>query len=373
MPPRGRSRVKGARAAATEVDIRFVTPLGALFAISALVPLAVFILRRRRLRAIEAALGLEHATLGSHLYLALGLAAVPVLLGLAAAQPVIETTRTVPERTDAQAFVVLDVSRSMLASAAPGSPTRFERARAIALRLSDEFPDVPFGIASLVSGVLPHAFPTTDARVFAATLAKSVDPRHAPPAPAYLTLATDLNGLHSVPELNYFLPTATGRVLVVLTDGETQPIQADLARAFNRRPKVETIFVHVWEADERIYETGVAEGGYRADAGSTAALARAASLVGGQVIAEDDTGNLAAAVRELVGEGETVDRERETGRLALMPYLTLLAFVPLGFVLLRRNVWIVRRRRIEDTVAPAPRVSPAAAPVPTPAGVERAA
>lgn len=321
------------------MGIGFVTPLGALFAISALIPLAVLVRRRRRRRVILSALGLEHPTLGSQLSLVFGLAAVPVLLGLAAAQPVIETTRTVPERTDAQVFVVLDVSRSMLASAEPGAPTRFERARAVALGLSDQLPEVPFGVASLVSGVLPHLFPTTDARVLAATLAKTVDPTHAPPAPAYLTLATNLNGLHSVPELNYFPPTATKRVLVVLTDGETQPLDPRLARAFNRPPRIETVFVRFWDADERIYETGVAEGGYQPDPRSDALLANAAELVGGQVFEEDDAAGAASAVRAALGAGETVDRKHETGRFALMPYLTLLALVPLAFVLLRRNVW----------------------------------
>ena len=60
---------------------------------------------------------------------AVALAAVPVLLGIAAAQPVLETTHVVPERTDVEAYVVIDVSRSMLAAAGPGEPTRFERAQ----------------------------------------------------------------------------------------------------------------------------------------------------------------------------------------------------------------------------------------------------
>jgi von Willebrand factor type A domain len=342
------------------MGLGFVTPLGALFAISALVPLAMLVLRRRRLRVIRSALGLKHPTLGSQLSLVLGFAGVPVLLGLAAAQPVIETTRTLPERTDAQVFVVVDVSRSMLASAKPGAPSRYERARAVALGLSNQLPEVPFGIASLVSGVLPHLFPTTDARVFAAALAKTVDPTHAPPAPSHVTLATNLNGLHSVPELNYFPPTATRRVLVVLTDGETQPLEPRLARAYNRRPRIETVFVRFWDADERIYETGVAEGGYQPDPRSEALLASAAELVGGQVFEEDDATGAATAVRAAIGAGETIDRKHETGRLALMPYLTLAALLPLGFVLVRRNVWwasVPRLRRGTADVVEGAKVS----------------
>jgi hypothetical protein len=321
------------------VEVNLITPFGALFAVSALVPLAVFALRRRRLRAIRQSLGLDEPTLGSQLSFVVALAAVPVLLGVAGAQPVVETGRTVPERTDAQVFLVLDISRSMLASEGSGAPTRFERARTVALGLREELPEVPFGIASLTDRVLPHLFPTADGQAFAATLDRAIDIEQPPPGAFYLTFATNLNSLRSVPEKNYFPPSAKKRVLVVLTDGETQAVEGELARAFKRRPQIDTIFVHVWGADERIYEAGVAEGGYRPDARSGPALARAASLVDGEVVDEDAAGRLAGAVRSVVGQGETVARAHERRRFALMPYLTLAALVPLALVLLRRNVW----------------------------------
>ena len=325
------------------MDVRLLTPLAALFVLSALVPLAVFVQRWRRLRALRAVLGLEQPSVRSQLSLAAVIAAVPVLLGVAAAQPVVETTRTVPERTDAQVFVVLDVSRSMLAARAAGAPTRFERARGVALGLRDELPEVPLGLASLTDRVLPHLFPTTDGRVFAATLAEAIDIERPPAGSFYATVATNLNALRSVPETGYFPPSARKRVLVVLTDGETQPAEGELARAFKRRPRIETIFVRFWDEGERIYETGVAEGGYKADSGSGPALARTASLVGGRVFEESDAGQAAAALREAVGEGATVDRRHESGRLALMPWIALAALIPLCFVLLRRNLWWRRK------------------------------
>jgi von Willebrand factor type A domain len=348
------------------MDVRFVTPLGALFTLTALVVLAVFVRRRRRLSRIRKALGLPPQTLRSQLTLVVALAAVPVLLGIAAAQPVIETTRTVRERTDAQAFVVVDVSRSMIAGAGPGAPRRFDRAREIALGLQEALPEVPFGVASLTDRVLPHLFPTVDGPVFASTLTRSLEIEQPPPGGFYLTVATNLNSLRLVPEKNYFPPSAKKRVLVVLTDGESQALEPDLARAFRKRPRVETIFVHLWDADERIYETGVEEGGYQPDPGSSALLGRAAALVGGQVIPESDAGNLVGAVRGLIAEGETVARQAETGRLALMPYVTLLALVPLAFVLLRRNVWARSLRRAE-LPKPGPRRLPSARTVREPA------
>ena len=60
-----------------------------------------------------------------------------------------ETTKTIDERTDAQVFVVADVSRSMLASSRAGSSTRLERVQAEADELRARLPGVPVGILSL--------------------------------------------------------------------------------------------------------------------------------------------------------------------------------------------------------------------------------
>jgi hypothetical protein len=335
------------------LDIRLLTPFGALLALAALVPLAVYAVRGRRLRAIRKTLGLGSPTLRSQLPLVAALAAVPALLGLAAAQPVVETTRTNPERTDAQAFVVLDVSRSMLAAASAGAPTRFERARDVAREVRVAFPEVPFGVATLTDRVLPHLFPTTDDRVFEATLDRALGIEKPPPGAFSLTFATNLNALRDIPAKSYFLPTARKRVVVVLTDGETQAPTGELATAYEREPRTHTVLVHLWDAEERIYETGVAEGGYEPNAGSETALARVASLVEGQVFEEGQTAAVVEAVQDAVGVGETVARSEQSGRIALMPYVTLAALVPLVFVLLRRNVWwTVPRRRERPALEP---------------------
>jgi hypothetical protein len=335
------------------MDIRFLTPLGILFVLAALLPLAVLVLRERRARRVRDALGLPQPPSRALVPLTVALAGVAALLALAAMQPVVETDRTVRERTDAEAFVLVDVSRSMLAAGGPGAPTRFERAREIALELRASVPEVPFGVASITDRVLPHLFPTTDGALYASTLRRALDIEKPPPGAFYLTFATNLNSLRAVPEKGYFPLSARKRVLVVLTDGETQALEPGLEQAFRRPPRVETVFVHVSRPEERIYETGIAEGGYRTDPGSGASLDRAAALVGGRVFAEGDTAGVASAVRELVGEGQTVNRRQETGRLGLMPFLTALALVPLVLVLLRRNVWVEPRRRRASEAAPA--------------------
>jgi hypothetical protein len=320
------------------MDVRFLTPWGALFALAALLPLAVFLLRQRRARQIRAALRLDEPSLASRLSLALALATVPGLIGLAAAQPVVEESRTRPERIDAEAFVLFDITRSMLASADPKAPIRLDRARELAVRLRDELPELPMGVASLTDRVLPHAFPTTDRRVFVATIDKSIDIDR-PGSSIGGTVATSLEALTEIPKNLYFSPKAEKRLLLVMTDGESLPLRGGLEPAFAQAaPPIETVLVHFWNAEERIYAAGVAEGGYRPQPGSKGTLDRVASLVGGRVLSEDDPARVIAAARETVGEGETRKRELEGERIALMPYVTLAAVLPLGFLLLRRNL-----------------------------------
>lgn len=319
------------------MSVEILTPLGALLALAAVVPLAVYVLRERRAGEIRKALRLSEPRLRARVPLLTAVVAVPVLLGLAAAQPVVAQTRTLPERTDAQVFVAIDISRSMLAAESADSPTRFQRARQIALDLREELPDLPMGIASMTLGLLPHLFPTTDSRVFAATLDNALNVGLVWTGLGG-TIATSLDAIGAAPRLNYFPPEIEKRVLVVLTDGESQPLQRDLSTDFQTEPRVQTILVHVWQEGEKVFLGGVPEAGYVQDTASRATLEQVASQIDGTVLAESDADELASRVRSLVGSGPTADEEVEGERLALMPYIALLAIVPLGFVLLRRNV-----------------------------------
>ena len=318
------------------MDLTFLTPLAAIFAASALLPLGIYAFRERRARRIRGVLGLGDPTLRQRAPLVMAIAAIPLLLGMAAAQPVLGTERTVPERDDAEAFFVLDTSRSMLAGDGPGSPTRFERAVDAASAIRDRIPQVRSGIVSMTDRLLPHVLPTTDRRVFETTLRRSIGVELPPPAFTYSTYATGYDILAGIPERRYFSPTAKKRVLVVLTDGESRPFGGQLAAAFPGKPPIEVVFVRFWGAGERIYQTGVSDS-YVPDTGSEAALDRAASLVAGQAFDEDQLDAAAAAVVEIVGEGETSDRTIPGARVALMPWVTLAAFLPLGFLLWRRN------------------------------------
>ncbi|MEX2210672.1 MAG: VWA domain-containing protein [Gaiellaceae bacterium] len=317
----------------------FLTPLAALLAAVVVAPLGVYVLRQRRQASIRAALGLEAPSRRSRLVLVAALAAIPGLLGLAAAQPVLESDRVRQERSNAEMFVVLDTSRSMLASAGPEDPTRFERAREFALRLNDELAVVPLGLVSMTDRVLPHVFPTTDRRVIAAALRDSMGIQRPPGSIAYTSVpSTTFDSLASIPLLNYFSPAARKRLLVVLTDGETRARERDLSAPYAREPRIATLFVRFWQEGERIYETGVAEDGYQPRDPDGAALRLVAAQVEGRVFSEDDAGAVTEAALEALGTGPTQERVIEGERRALMPWVTLAAVLPLGLVLVRRNV-----------------------------------
>jgi hypothetical protein len=318
------------------MELGFLTPLGGLLALVALVPLAVLAQRERRARQVRAALGLPHPPLRALVPVAGALALVGALLGVAAAQPVAETERTVRERTDAEAFVVVDVSRSMLAATGDGAPRRIDRARDEAARLRAAIPDVPVGVLSLTDRLLPHLFPTTDRAVFRSTLEQAIDIERPPPKLFFSTRATSLQELGSVRRRGFFSPSARKRLLVVLTDGESQPVDASLESAFGGGT-TEALFVHLWRDGERIFVGGVPERSYQPDGASRAALERVAGLTGGTVFAEGAPA-AAAAARAALGEGPTRERVLDGERRALMPYAAALVLLPLGFVLLRRNL-----------------------------------
>jgi VWA domain-containing protein len=319
------------------VGLAFLTPFGAVLCLLALLPLGVYALRQRRAGRIRGVLGLRGPSLRSRAPVALSVAAVPALLGLAATQPVIESEKVRQQRTDAEAWIVLDTSRSMMASAKSGSATRFERERELAVRLSEQLPEVPVGLASMTDRVLPHVFPTTDGRVVRTALREAMGIEQPGPTVSLTgTPTTTYDSLAAIATRNYFSPTAKKRLLVVLTDGETRPPEQDLSGPFGKGKKITTLIVRVGKPGEQIWFGGTSEDAYQPYGEPAAALARVADQTGGTVL-EDDPNAVVAAARTALGTGPTTDRIIEGERQALMPWVTLVAFLPLGFVLFRRN------------------------------------
>jgi von Willebrand factor type A domain len=320
------------------VDVSFLSPKGALVAVGVLLPLvALFLIRRRAARA-RRTLGLEEpGTRG----LAAAVAAIlsaGLLLGLAAAQPVVAQTTQVRERTDAESFVVLDISRSMLARDGSGSPTRLDRARTIARHLRTELPELRMGVVSLTDRVLPHLFPNIDREVFEATVSRSLGIEQPPPRSSFATTATALDALGGLRTHKYFSADTRTRIVVVLTDGESQQVSlARLAALFRQDPPIKVVFVHLWGAGERVYTEGAPEPQYEPDPSSKLVLEGLARTVDGHYYAESDLVEAAAKTRELLGSGPTVVRGRQSGEIELAPFMAAAAFAPVLLLLWRRD------------------------------------
>jgi hypothetical protein len=316
----------------------FLTPLSALIGVGVLLPVTALFLVRRRARRIRGPLALAEPPARRLLVALAAVLAAGALLAAAAAQPVIERTTTLRTRTDAEAFVVVDVSRSMLARRGTESPTRLERAKVVAAALRSSLPSVPVGIASLTDRVLPHLFPSIDGEVFGATLDRSLGIEQPPPRSSFATSATKLDALTTVRTQRFFAPSARKRLLIVLTDGETQPVAgANLRAVFSRAPAIETVFVQFWGADEHVFTGNVREPQYRPDPSAQAVLDGLAKSIGGSVYLEGDIGAARQKARELLGSGPTVVRGEQAGRVPLAPYLAAAVLAPLALLLRQRD------------------------------------
>jgi hypothetical protein len=320
------------------MSLTILTPLGALLVLGVVVPVVALRRIRRRAGETRATLGLPQPRRRSLLLPLAGLAVGGVLLALAAAQPVFEWTHDRTVRTDAEAFVVLDVSRSMLAQDNLESPQRIQRAKSAAVELRQALPDIKVGVASLTDRVLPHLFPSADEKVFAATIDRSVAIERPPPRSSFVTGATSLNALASIRGLRYFSPTSKARVVIVLTDGESDPVaNARLGGLFRRDPAIDLVFVQFWGDDEKVYSRGAPEPQYKPNAGARGILDRLAASTRGAVYSENQIGAAGRKAREFLGSGPTAVQGEKAGKLVLAPYLALAALFPFGLLLWRRD------------------------------------
>ena len=198
-------------------ELAFQTPAWALVALLVVLPLAALLVARRRSERVARVLSLDPPGRNALLVPVVALVGVAVLVGTAAAQPVLVDAGAAPTRDDAELLAVVDVSRSMLAAPALGAPTRFDRARALARRVRAAVPEVPAGVVSISDRVLPHLFPTPDPRAFATVLDRALAVGR--PLPRIGGgLATNVDPLIAVAGRGYF------------TDGGAPPRHARLHR-----------------------------------------------------------------------------------------------------------------------------------------------
>ncbi len=167
----------------------------------------------------------------------------------------------------------------MLARSEQTSPARIERAKSAAVEVREQLVGIKVGIGSLTDRVLPHLFPSANEDVFRATIEQSIGIDRPPPQERLSANGTTLEALGPVATRRFFSPTVEHRLLVVVTDGETRPLnEGAVAATLARPPGIETVFVHVWAPNERVFVRGIAAPDYKPDPTSRASLdvARAA-------------------------------------------------------------------------------------------------
>lgn len=318
--------------------LTFLSPRAALVALAAVVSVASFVIGRRRLGSVRQNVGLAAPAGGGDLLVAGCVAAVCALLGLAASQPAIVRENSRRVRSDAQAYVVLDTSRSMLAAASATGRTRLQRSQAAAVALRAALPDIATGVGTITDRALPNLLPSADEAAFERTVTSAIGIEQPPPIQERAR-ATTFAALAEIPRNGTFAPSAKRRVLIVLTDGESRPFDlGELSRAVARPPETSVVIIHVWRRDEAVFRpSGAREGAYRPDPTTRTRLDALARATGGAVFSETDLGGAAARARRVLGAGPTEIAGRTTKVQTLAPYTALLALLPLGLVLWRRS------------------------------------
>ena len=320
----------------------FLTPLGWLVALLALLPLAAAVFAHRRTGVVRRLLRLPPPERRAEL-LPLSLAAAGViLLGLAAAQPALTRTSSSQVRRDAQALFVLDTSRSMAASSTPTGRTRLDRAAEAAVRLRAAIPQVESGVLTLTDRVLPDLLPVSDVQGFDGVVQRAVRIESPPPRDTSVR-ATSFGALGDIPAGNDYAASASRRIVVLLTDGESNPVQdGDLAGKLAAAHGYRFVAVRFWQPTESVYDAdGKAEPAYRPDPSGATTLRELAAALGGRSFEETQLGAAAAYLRSVAGRGPTVRSAGvDRSRTPLAPYAALAgvlallgALLPWGFAL----------------------------------------
>jgi hypothetical protein len=321
------------------MELVLVNPLAALAAVAVVAPLLAYWRMQRRGRRVRAALRLRRPRGRSGALVVASMVLLASLVGLAVAQPVLLETKPRYERTDAEAFVVFDVTRSMLARRGAEEPIRLERAVRAARELRQALGDVPVGIASFTNRAVPHLFPTASKPIFTAALPRVVGIERPPPDTSEAAVVTALDALAPLASHNFFSPEARRRIAIVLTDGESRPVAPATIRALAGEPPVRLVIVRFWSEKERIFRARSAvDATYETDPESSRRLAAFADAVGAQVFDETELGDAARAARQLAGTGAKVQRGQQVSAKPLTAWAIGLAFVPLVYLLWRRNL-----------------------------------
>jgi hypothetical protein len=315
----------------------FLSPLGALIAAVALLPLAAVAIRERRGERVRTTLSLTRAPLRSNAPIAVAAVATVAVLALAAAQPALRVHDVRRARTDAEAYLVLDISKSMAASAHPGSATRLAHAIAAARKVSAGLSDIPQGVATLTDRVLPSLLPTTTPGAVDTVLRDAIAVDQPPPFLADAERATSFQQLQNLGFDNFFGNHLKRRLAILFSDGESAPYYPLTLATTLQVEHIGLVIVRSWGAGDRI-SGGKKTDPYRSDPSTTAPLDALARLMHSRVFSVHETGDAVKAARAYLGSGPTVVAGNQDRTVPLDRYVVLAVALPLGFALARRNL-----------------------------------
>jgi hypothetical protein len=334
----------------------FLTPWGGLIAVAVLVPLAAFAWVATKAARGRAVLRLDRPA-GSDYLAVTAVIAVPLLLAVAAAGPAIRTHSARRVRTDAQAMFVFDVSRSMLASSRPGTPTRLAQASALAIRLRNTaLASIPSGVSTVTTLLLPHLFPTPNEGLFDSTVRDTVSVEQPPPpflAPG--SPGTSYSALAPLRDQGYFATQTTKRLAIFFTDGESGPYEpAALGQALAQpgyinsgigqpdarpEPPVSLVVIRVGSPSDRIYHrNGTTEAAYRPDRQAPEIASQLAEATHGHAYTGRQLTSASRDIRAVVGGGESTRDGLTTRTRSLAPFVALAALAALAAAIWKRNL-----------------------------------
>jgi hypothetical protein len=321
------------------MPIHLVTPLAALVALLGLVPLTLVLVVERRNARSRALLGLPEPPRSSWWTLPVAIALLVAALGLAATQPIVRHSRPHLSRVDAEAFVAVDISRSMKASATAHSASRLDRARRIALQIRSALPEVPTGIGTFTDRPLPLLLPTPNRTAFTAAVTKSLGIEQ-PPGLQNSTTISSFDAVAPFPLEGYFAASAKKRLLVILTDAESTGFnEAGVRTSFEAKPRTAVVLVRIGRAGERVFDaSGQPESAYIPPPATGETLRSFLDATHGRAYDEGHVGGAERAVQVTLGSGPTVTLGSSSGGHDLAPWLVVAAAVPLVVVLRRRNL-----------------------------------
>jgi hypothetical protein len=313
---------------------------GALLALLLLVPLAGFEWGRlRRERRAARAVGLQPQRLWRALRNGVCAGLVIALAAFAASEPSLRQTKNVQLRADAEVYVFVDASASMLASASPHSPTRLQQARSASADFARALPaDLPLGAGALPQSPLPLTAPNGDRQLFLAAIDHLTDPGSLPEHLYGGRTATDFSNLTTLTSTNFFLNTTRRRIVVVLSDAEGPSFDTGATASVLKHAHLRLVFVRFGSSSDHIWlhppgQSPVLDTKYEPDLSDLGEVRLLAGETGGAIYDQSRIGAAIAKVARLAGRGP--DRAAEPlslyadslGTYAVLAALPLIAWL----------------------------------------------